>query len=71
MTSDPVAMTDLDKDTRDFLHTWLQNNKAHVASPGPAGQGGQWWRQDSAVHDLSSVEERLLQLETDKDSLQL
>ena len=71
VTSDPVAMTDLDKDTRDFLHTWLQNNKAHVASPGPAGQGGQWWRQDSAVHDLSSVEERLLQLETDKDSLQL
>ena len=71
VTSDPVAMSDLDKDTRDFLHTWLQNNKTHVASPGPAGQGGQWWRQDSAVHDLSSVEERLLQLEADKDSLQL
>ena len=65
-TSDSVAITDLDKDTRDFLYNWLQNNKTHVS-----GQSGHWWKQEGSVHDLSSVEERLLQQETDKDSLQL
>ena len=32
-----------------------------------------WWKRDGtpAVHDLSGVEERMLQLERDKDSLQL
>ena len=57
-----VSISDVDKDTRDFLYNWLQNNSA-----GPS----QWWRSDHGLHDLSSVEERLLQLETDKDSLQL
>ena len=61
-------LTDLDKETQDFLHSWLQNNKTHVSV---SGQGGHWWKQENSVHDLSSVEERLLQLETDKDSLQL
>ena len=68
MTSDAVSLTDLDKETQDFLHSWLQNNKTHVSV---SGQGGHWWKQENSVHDLSSVEERLLQLETDKDSLQL
>ena len=27
MTSDAVSLTDLDKETQDFLHSWLQNNK--------------------------------------------
>lgn len=58
--------SDLDKDTQEFLYNWLQNNKSHI------GQSQQpWWKSDSAVHDLSSVEERMLQLESDKDSLQL
>ena len=65
-TSDSVRLADLDKDTRDFLYNWLQNNKTHVS-----GQSGHWWKQEGSVHDLSSVEERLLQLEADKDSLQL
>ena len=63
MTSESVSLADIDKETRDFLYNWLQNNKP---------SGGGWWRQDnSGVHDLTSVEERLLQLEADKDSLQL
>ena len=70
LTTETVALSDLDKDTRDFIYNWLQNNKTHVSGSG-LGQGEHWWKQDSAVHDLSSVEERLLQLEADKDSLQL
>ena len=53
-------MSDIDAESRDFVYNWVQNNVSH---PGP------WWKSD--VHDLSSVENRMLQLEADKDSLQL
>ena len=55
-----MALSDIDGDTRDFAYNWLQNNVSH---------SGPWWK--SEVHDLSSVENRMLQLEADKDSLQL
>lgn len=56
----------IDQDTQEFLYNWLQNNK--VQSP------QSWWKSDAstpAVHDLVGIEERMLQLERDKDSLQL
>ena len=53
-------MSDIDGESRDFVYNWVQNNVSHA---------GPWWKSD--VHDLSSVENRMLQLEADKDSLQL
>jgi len=67
-TSESVALSDVDKETRDFLFNWLQNNMTHVLTrnnPPPP------WLSETPEDDLSTVEERLLQLETDKDSLQL
>lgn len=58
--SENVALSDIDGETRDFVYNWVQNNVSH---------SGPWWKSD--VHDLSSVENRMLQLEADKDSLQL
>jgi len=59
--------SEIDKDTQEFLYNWLTNNKSQ-SSP------QSWWKSDSCspgVHDLTGVEERMLQLERDKDSLQL
>lgn len=61
--SDDAGPATLDLDTQEFLMNWLQNNKTQAPSWYKVGGG--------AVHDLSSVEERMLQLEADKDSLQL
>ena len=66
VSSENVALSDIDGDTRDFVYNWVQNNVSHSGAP--------WWKSDMShgqVHDLSSVENRMLQLEADKDSLQL
>ena len=55
----------LDRESVDFLAAWLQNNK-----PSPETQP--WWKTEApAVHDLSRLEERMLGMEAEKDSLQL
>ena len=60
LTSEGIGLNDIDKELQEFLYNWLQNNKSSLSSQ-------DWWRPDNGVHDLSSVEERMLQLETDKE----
>lgn len=58
-----------DRETTDFLYNWLKNNKSNYHS---ASQ--KWWKNDvntAGIHDLSSVEERMQELEREKDTLQL
>jgi len=65
-SSEQDVSIQIDQDTQEFLYNWLQNNKIESAQS--------WWKSDAsapAVDDLSGVEERMLQLERDKDSLQL
>ena len=65
------AAQGLDRETAEFLTTWLQNNKPLDPHQGHQGHPG-WWKSEApAVHDLSRLEERMLGMEAEKDTLQL
>jgi len=66
------TLSQADTDTGEFLYNWLKNNKADYSNN--LQNTKTWWKQtDSSpgIHDLTGVEERMQELEREKDSLQL
>jgi len=71
LSSPGNVLSHADTDTRDFLYNWLKNNKADYSKSLYASQKWRNKEDASGIHDLTGVEERLHELDREKDCLQL